>query len=95
MVNRGSLDERLTFIFNMYDADGSGFLEKEEIFEIFKSSLQSRGEYATDATLQQWTEEALRAADANGDGKLSFTEFKSALESQAIFINAFPRFPIL
>jgi len=48
MYDSGSLEERLELAFKAYDADGSGFIERDELFHILKSSLMARGLYVDD-----------------------------------------------
>eukprot|EP00283_Hemiselmis_rufescens_P002513 CAMPEP_0173428676 /NCGR_PEP_ID=MMETSP1357-20121228/7575_1 /TAXON_ID=77926 /ORGANISM="Hemiselmis rufescens, Strain PCC563" /LENGTH=936 /DNA_ID=CAMNT_0014392731 /DNA_START=38 /DNA_END=2844 /DNA_ORIENTATION=+ len=56
--------------FDAIDADGSGFLDLEELW----SDLQRRG--MVELTREQ-VEEIFGSIDANSDGKVSLTEFKS------------------
>lgn len=66
------MSDELRVVFNSFDTDGSGFLDKNELknaFSNFKGGL-------TDAEV-----DALMAdADANGDGKVSFEEFAALVE---------------
>lgn len=56
--------------FKKYDADNSGFLDKNEL----KKILTESGHKFTEAE----TDEILKRADANKDNKISFEEFISA-----------------
>ena len=36
MTSRGSIDEKLRWVFSLYDADGSGYVTKEELLDILE-----------------------------------------------------------
>lgn len=62
--------KRLVQLFNQYDADKSGYLDKNELRKIMESS----GHKFTEQEIQ----DILRKADKSGDGKISFDEFFDA-----------------
>ncbi|RUS85783.1 hypothetical protein EGW08_006412 [Elysia chlorotica] len=62
--------KKLGELFNKFDADKSGFLDKEELRKV----LESCGHKFTEAEIN----EILRSADKSGDGKISFEEFFNA-----------------
>eukprot|EP01118_Nematostelium_gracile_P017877 TRINITY_DN777_c0_g2_i2.p1 TRINITY_DN777_c0_g2~~TRINITY_DN777_c0_g2_i2.p1 ORF type:complete len:189 (-),score=47.33 TRINITY_DN777_c0_g2_i2:180-677(-) len=37
IMTKGTVDERLEFAFHMYDLDGNGFLEKDEVIKIMRA----------------------------------------------------------
>ncbi len=41
---KGSQDQKLKFVFQMYDTDKNGTLDKEEVLQIFKVSTSLKGE---------------------------------------------------
>jgi len=62
-----------TVIFRAYDADRDGYLTQEELFEVLKLTVQGS---MTDEQLRNVVEKTVSVADRDGDGKLSFVEFK-------------------
>lgn len=63
--------DRLTQVFKMFDSDGSGTISREEIKDFFSMS-----EGGDDGFAQELIEEV----DKNGDGEISFNEFKEMME---------------
>jgi calmodulin len=62
--------KKLTAYFKQYDADNSGFLDKDEL----KKILGASGHKFTEAEIN----DILKKADKNGDNKISFPEFLEA-----------------
>jgi len=97
-MNRGSADDRLRLMFRSYDVDKSGFLDHDEVFAIYRTALLFSGLPRGDpqlenAQLSALVNEAFRRVDINGDGKLSFEEFKLAVESSVIMADCFVKTP--
>lgn len=64
-------DEEIKQVFDEFDADGSGNIDKKEI----RSVCEKLGVEVSDADI----EDLIKSADDNGDGKISFAEFKKAV----------------
>jgi len=64
--------ERLESVFQMFDKDGSGFLEISELKEIFNPS----GQKVIDDKV--W-DSLVKEVDENSDGKISLIEFKDMM----------------
>ncbi len=62
--------EELKAAFNQMDANGDGFVTKDEL----KAMLSSLGEPVEDSVVN----EMMNVADVNGDGKVDFNEFVAA-----------------
>jgi Ca2+-binding EF-hand superfamily protein len=70
----GSAEERLRFIFNVYDEDRSGFISKEEIHK-YLTVLKDTTTTIKHLSPQQKLEQTFDQADTNKDQRLSFEEF--------------------
>eukprot|EP01017_Pseudomicrothorax_dubius_P047572 TRINITY_DN8567_c0_g1_i1.p1 TRINITY_DN8567_c0_g1~~TRINITY_DN8567_c0_g1_i1.p1 ORF type:complete len:346 (-),score=103.20 TRINITY_DN8567_c0_g1_i1:207-1244(-) len=70
-INRQSLlsRQRLEAVFKMFDKDGNGYITKEELMEFFSKS---------NIPADQWAL-IIREIDENGDGQISFKEFKEMM----------------
>lgn len=66
-------EEDLREAFNMFDADGSGFIDRDEVRVLMKKLAQTLTDDEIDAIMD--------AADSDGDGEISFEEFKSMMLS--------------
>ncbi|KAJ5074554.1 calcium binding protein [Anaeramoeba ignava] len=91
ITSRGSTDEKLEFLFNIYDLDGNGFIERDEIHQIFKSlhniSIQDN-ELNDEKALISYVDQAFDEADQDKDGALSLDEFKSKAKSDPKFLKS-------
>jgi len=72
----GHPDEKLHFMFDIYDINGDGFISNGDLFEALRLMA---GDSLTRIQLQQVVDKTLREADKDGDGKLCFQEFRSFL----------------
>jgi len=81
VMTRGDPQEKLEFAFSMYDLDGNGFIDKEEMGQIMESFYKLVGPLVTFSgkkydSPQQLVDEFFDLMDANGDGKISLQEYK-------------------
>lgn len=54
--------------FRVFDSNGNGFIDREELRKVMQSLNESLSEEELDAMIKE--------ADKNGDGQISFEEFK-------------------
>jgi len=84
----GSRDAKVRSAFEMYDTDGNGYISPQEmynyllsvyrvLFETQPQVRESMNGVSAEELAKVTTEEAFAAADANGDGQLSFEEFQA------------------
>lgn len=81
VMTRGDPNEKLEFAFSMYDLDGNGFIDKEEMTKIMESFYKLVGPLVTFSgkkydSPSQLVDEFFEAMDLNGDGKISLEEYK-------------------
>jgi len=98
ILNRGSAEDRLRLMFRSYDLDGSGYLEPDEVYALYRTALLANGYTAQSAELEhenllRTVEECFKKVDLDGDGKLDFNEFKLAVESNTIMNECFVAVP--
>ena len=71
----------LTVAFKVYDMDRDGFISNGELFLVLKMMV---GNNLKDQQLQQIVDKTIIQADKDGDGKVSFEEFKAMVENTDI-----------
>ncbi|EEQ36584.1 putative calcineurin subunit B [Clavispora lusitaniae] len=76
-----SRDEKLRFAFKIYDIDQDGFIATGELFIVMKMMV---GKNLSDAELQQVVDKTIMENDRDGDNKLSFEEFRNAVDSTSV-----------
>lgn len=79
--SKGQREEKLKFAFKVYDIDRDGYLSNGELFIVLKMMVANN---LQDDQLQQLVDKTIMEADKDGDGKLSFNEFKTIVESTDI-----------
>ncbi|ELU07447.1 hypothetical protein CAPTEDRAFT_226463 [Capitella teleta] len=85
---KGSTEQKLQWVFDLYDLDGTGFIEKNELLEMVNSQYRLKGSTISpdeNMTPDQIVDYILEKADDNKDEKLSRDEFtKGAMQSRTI-----------
>lgn len=79
--SRGQKEEKLRFAFKAYDIDRDNYISNGELFIVLKMMV---GNNLKDAQLQQIVDKTIMEADLDGDGKISFEEFKKLVENTDI-----------
>lgn len=64
--------------FRMYDLDGDGYVSPEELAHTLKTLM---GRALSELQLNQIVESTIMQHDVDGDGRLSFQEFRSLLNA--------------
>ena len=77
---RDTEDRRLQFIFRIYDMDRDGYIWNGELFQVLKMMT---GSNLTDQQLQQIVDKTIIYLDKDADGKISFEEFKTLVETRS------------
>lgn len=88
--SKGNKEEKLKFAFKVYDIDRDGYISNGELFIVLKMMV---GSNLKDQQLQQIVDKTIMEADKDGDGKISFEEFKGMVEgtdvSMSMTLDAF------
>lgn len=71
-------DDKLRFLFKIYDIDNDGYISNGELYLVLRLMV---ADSLTEIQLQQLVDRTIVEADQDGDGKLSFDEFKNIIQS--------------
>ena len=87
MSSKGSYDEKMQWIFQLYDTNNNGLISKEEMGTIIQAIHQMcKCDDEEDAATRH-VEKLYQSADANGDGQLSYDEFVALAKSDPTIAN--------
>ncbi|XP_024537988.1 calcium and calcium/calmodulin-dependent serine/threonine-protein kinase [Selaginella moellendorffii] len=84
-------DEALKLCFQMYDSDGSGYISKDELASMLRALPEEC--LPGDITEPGKLDEMFDRMDANSDGRVSFDEFKDAIQMNS-FLREAVLFPL-
>jgi len=78
MIKIGPLDEKIKFVFSIYDMDNDGFISNGELFKVLKMMV---GGNLKDIELQQLVDRTIIQYDKDFDGLISYKEFCDAIKN--------------
>ena len=76
-------DEEETYIrrmFNSYDDDDNGYLDKQEFVKVVKSMIKDLAEGQTDEEIEEIAIESIDRFDLNQNGKIEYDEFRELVK---------------
>lgn len=73
-------NEKVRKLFEEYDFNKNGVLEKEEFLTIFKKMLHDIGQYIPDKRHEEVAEEGMETFDLNHNGIIEFDEFEKVID---------------
>ncbi|KAJ4747822.1 Calcineurin B-like protein [Rhynchospora pubera] len=80
--------EKINFAFRLYDLRNTGFIEREELKEIFLALLNESDISLSDDMVELIVHKTFEQADLNGDGKIDLEEWKEfASQNPALLKN--------
>ena len=78
-LSRGSLDDKMRWIFSLYDVNNCGYITQQELTSVVASIYALLGHStqasAANADTESRVAQIFRSMDANGDGVVSVDEF--------------------
>jgi Ca2+-binding EF-hand superfamily protein len=76
-------------MFQAYDTDGNGVLSPTEVYDLFKATAMTKGQFLKHEELVKMVNDCFREVDENKDGSISLEEFKKAVLSQKLVLDCF------
>lgn len=91
IISRGTQDEKLTWAFSMYDIDGSGTINREEMLEIVRSVFKVTGSNKVslpkdESTPERMAHKMFSRLDINKDGNINREEFIAGAKQHPTFM---------
>lgn len=95
VTRRGTIDERLRWVFNVYDKDSNGYISRHEMLVIVTAIFKMcrniatlpRELYCSEMTPEELVLQMHKKMDKNRDGVLSVDEFIEGAKSNSMFLN--------
>jgi Ca2+-binding EF-hand superfamily protein len=72
----------------VYDVDGDGHISKREMASMLSASLVQSPLNLTDAQIDTLIDATFAEADTDGDGQISFEEYKAMVEKHPNIVSA-------
>ncbi|XP_062915948.1 calcineurin B homologous protein 2 isoform X1 [Mobula hypostoma] len=73
-----SRDNKLQFAFELYDQDKDGKISRDELYQVLFMMMEAE---VTEDQLDSIIDRTIQEADLDGDGAISFEEFRKSLEN--------------
>ncbi|XP_023076500.1 NADPH oxidase 5 isoform X3 [Piliocolobus tephrosceles] len=80
LLIHGSPMDKLKFLFQVYDIDGSGSIDPDELRTVLQSCLRESAISLPDEKLDQLTLALFESADKDGNGAITFEELQDELQ---------------
>jgi len=87
MSMRGTFEEKMQWVFKLYDANDNGLISKDEMMAIVKAIHTMCSGSTAEETAQQQVDSVYNKADVNEDGQLSFDEFLALAKKDSTIAN--------
>ena len=89
---RGTLDEMIEFVYDVYDINGDRSLEREEILMCLEHTIKPRGELDSDEAgdcIRELVSIAMNKLDWDNNGIITFNDYKAAIEKDPLLCKRF------
>ena len=75
LTTKSDLDQKLRWAFSFYDEDKSGFITRDELYDVFRAFDKISPDVKKTATLDQRVDAVFKLIDKNRDNKITIDEF--------------------
>lgn len=81
LVMKGGVQQKLRWYFKLYDVDGSGCIDRDELLIIIKSIRAINGAQKHEMSAEDFTNMVFDKIDIDKDGQLSLEEFVGGIQN--------------
>uniref|UniRef100_UPI0037E70DAB guanylyl cyclase-activating protein 1 n=1 Tax=Semicossyphus pulcher TaxID=241346 RepID=UPI0037E70DAB len=85
LVLKGGVQQKLRWYFKLYDIDGSGCIDRDELLLIIKSIRAING-IPNETSAEDFANMVFDSIDINGDGELSYEEFMEGIQKDEMLL---------
>jgi len=68
--------------FRIYDIDGDGSIDRNELYQLLKAALSENLFDLTDDQIHILVDDTFAQVDSNGDGRISYEEYEHMVKTQ-------------
>ncbi|XP_046892985.1 guanylyl cyclase-activating protein 1 [Hypomesus transpacificus] len=86
LVMKGGVQQKLRWYFKLYDVNGSGCIDRDELLIIIKSVRAINGHQEQELSAEDFTNMVFDRIDINGDGQLSMEEFMEGIQGDEMLL---------
>lgn len=85
-----SLEEKIKFSFGLYDLNGDGSIDVEELRAMLEAAVKDENVLnLSDAEVSEWCAHTLSLVDRDGNGKVDYEEYRSMVRNSTKFLESF------
>uniref|UniRef100_A0A8D0BFZ0 Guanylyl cyclase-activating protein 1 n=1 Tax=Salvator merianae TaxID=96440 RepID=A0A8D0BFZ0_SALMN len=90
LVLKGKVEQKLRWYFKLYDVDGNGCIDRDELLNIIKA-IRTINPCHEVMTAEEFTNMVFDKIDINGDGELSLEEFMEGVQKDEVLLDILTR----
>ncbi|XP_006860520.1 PREDICTED: guanylyl cyclase-activating protein 1 [Chrysochloris asiatica] len=91
LVLKGKVEQKLRWYFKLYDADGNGCIDRDELLTIIRAIRAINPYSDSPMSAEEFTDLVFSKIDVNGDGELSLEEFMEGVQKDQMLLDTLTR----
>ncbi|XP_045698494.1 guanylyl cyclase-activating protein 1 isoform X2 [Phyllostomus hastatus] len=91
LVLKGKVEQKLRWYFKLYDVDGNGCIDRDELLTIIRAIRAINPCSDSTMSAEEFTDTVFSKIDVNGDGELSLEEFMEGVQKDQMLLDTLTR----
>lgn len=91
LVLKGKVEQKLRWYFKLYDVDGNGCIDRDELLTIIRAIRAINPCSDSTMSAEEFTNTVFSKIDVNGDGELSLEEFVEGVQNDQMLLDTLTR----